>query len=133
MLAAIHIPNFTPDRMPRLDLVDFPGDNDPDGIDLLGYPWLYHELGHLLLGQHGQTLAITVCSMLDEGVLRNATKGLGKARLVQERLIDLHERVDTAWRPSENHTDWSHEIATDVVGLWSCGPAFLASHDDILD
>ncbi|MCH2131265.1 MAG: hypothetical protein MK179_19150, partial [Pirellulaceae bacterium] len=60
MLAAIHIPNFTPDRMPRLDLVDFPGDNDPDGIDLLGYPWLYHELGHLLLGRKALSELTTI-------------------------------------------------------------------------
>ena len=46
--------------MPRLDLVDFPGDNDPDGIDLLGYPWLYHELGHLLLGRKALSELTTI-------------------------------------------------------------------------
>lgn len=129
----LHIPNFTPDRMPRIDMIDFPGSNAPDGINLLAYPWLYHELGHLLLAQRGAAFVAAVVKLLDEIVQQRAKQRLGKAPAVQRRSQNLQQRVERAWRPSPNHSDWSHEIAADVVALWSCGPAFLAAYDDSLE
>lgn len=129
----VHLPNFTPKRMPRIDIIDFPGSDNPDGINLLTYPWLYHELGHLLLGQRGREFGAAVARIVDDISQQRERVRLGKAPAVQERLRQLQERFSRAWRPSANHTDWSHEIATDVVALWSCGPAFLAAYDDSLD
>ena len=131
--AGIHIPNFTPDKMPRIDVIDFPGSNDPEGINLLAYPWLYHELGHLLLAQRGAAFVAAVVELIDEIVQQRAKQRLGKAPAVQRRLQDLQDKVEGAWRPSPNHSDWSHEIAADIAALWCCGPAFLAAYDDSLE
>jgi hypothetical protein len=128
--AGIHIPNFTPARMPRIDMIDFPRSNAAEGIDLLAYPWLYHELGHLLLALRGAAFVAAVAELLDKIVQQSAKQRLGKAPAVQRRSQDLQEKVERAWRPSPIHSDWSHEIAADIVALWSCGPAFLAAYDD---
>jgi hypothetical protein len=129
----VHIPNFAPERMPRIDIIDFPGRDDPEGINLLSYSWLYHELGHLLLGQQGGEFGSTVGNIVDQLSQQRERDRLGKASAVQDRLRQLQDRFARAWRPSPNHTDWSHEMATDIVALWSCGPAFLAAYDDSLD
>lgn len=131
--AGIHIPNFTPERMPRIDVIDFPGSNNPEGINLLAYPWLYHELGHPLLAQHGASFVAAANVLLDEVCRRRSKQRLGKAPAVQRRSREIQKRIERVWRPSPNHSDWSHEIAADIVALWSCGPAFLAAYDDSLD
>src|SRR5690606_22985655 len=129
----IHLPNFTPARMPRIDVIDFPGSDDPDGINLLTYPWLYHELGHLLLVLQGGPFRTTVGQLVDGFVLQQERARLGKAPVVQDRVRELQARLAGAWRPSANHTDWAGEIATDGVAVWSCGPAFLAAYDDSVE
>ena len=98
--AGIHIPNFTPNKMPRIDIIGFPGSDDPAGIDLLAYPWLYHELGHLLLVKHGRAFLRVVDDLLSEIIRQRARQRLGKAPSVQDRSRRLQGELDRAWRPS---------------------------------
>ncbi len=37
------------------------------------------------------------------------------------------------WSPTADHYNWAHEIAMDVIALWTTGPAYLATFQEILE
>jgi hypothetical protein len=79
--------------MPRIDIIDFPGGDAPEGINLLTYPWLYHELGHLLLGQRGREFGGTVTGIVDQLSRQNEQARFGKAPAVQDPLRQLQKKL----------------------------------------
>ena len=127
------LPTFDAVRMPRLDIIDFPGNHGLETISLLTYPWLYHELGHILMYLHGKAFMAGTRQLLEQKLQETSQGCLGKPQAVKDRLKVIRERIEIAWRPSSDHHDWSHEIGIDIVALWSIGPAFLAAYEDALE
>jgi hypothetical protein len=115
-----------------VDVILLPGDDDLSDIDLLEYPWITHELGHNLHFRNEHFIDLFQAK-LDKriGELRSlAVADRGAAKQRSSETVDF---FDSVWRPSRDHSNWSHEIAMDVVALWTCGPAFIASYEDNLD
>lgn len=127
------LPNLTAERMPRIDVVDFPGESNLQSIALLTYPWLYHEVGHLLMKQHGIPFRQRIGEEINQIQNNAAHRTLGLSEAVKRRHRSLRERFDLAWRPMPTQADWSHEIAIDIVALWCTGPAFLGAFADELE
>lgn len=122
-----------PNVMPRVDLVFFPGKETLDDVNLLDYPWLCHELGHNLLFRHDDAFVECVREDLSTVLGEQRSRLLGLPEAVKESVKVSVERMESAWGPSSDHRNWSHEIASDIVALWSCGPAFLAAYEDQVD
>ena len=127
------LPSFEPARIPRIDVVDFPGQNRCDDVHLLDYPWLIHELGHSLMYLHDDGFTNELELQLDKRRRASAQISQGTTARVRQHAQAVRQNQDQKWRPSNDHRDWSHEIAIDVVALWSAGPAFLAAYDDVLE
>lgn len=57
----VPIPSFKDrDRICRIDMLGFPDRNVSEDINLLQYPWLYHELGHLLMRRDDRAHEIAI-------------------------------------------------------------------------
>jgi hypothetical protein len=116
-----------------VDLILFPGAQTLDGVNLLAYPFLCHELGHNVLFKHDHIFGGEFKPRLDafaNSLQRRSIADQGAARQRAQTRIDELRRY---WEPAANHNNWSHEIAVDVVALWTCGPAYLAAFQDVLD
>jgi hypothetical protein len=116
-----------------VDLILFPGGPGLEGVDLLGYPFLCHELGHNVLFKHDQVFGPRISPVLDRfthSLQRRSMADRGAARRMAQSKVDEMRRL---WGPSADHNNWSHEIAVDVIALWTCGPAYLATFQDILE
>lgn len=129
----VPFPSFSRETIPHVDLILFPGDETVESIDLLDYPFLIHELGHNALFTYGEGFVDTFGHILTEHInaLRRrslADKGLAKS-LAQRTISEL----ELFWRPTPDHYNWAHEIAADLIALWSVGPAYLAAFEDVVD
>ena len=116
-----------------VDLILFPGGPNLEAVDLLGYPFLCHELGHNVLFRHDNVFEPRFQVVLDEyshSLQIRAMADRGSARLRSQRQVDA---LRGYWGPTPDHNNWSHEIAVDVIALWTCGPAYLATFQDILE
>jgi hypothetical protein len=116
-----------------IDLIHLPGEDDLGAVDLLAYPFLCHELGHNLLFKQGEQFARDFSQVLDALVsgLQRQTLGVqGSAKQVALSTID---QIRQYWTPTANHYNWAHEIAVDVIALWTCGPAYLATLHDVIE
>ncbi len=116
-----------------VDLILFPGGRGLEGVDLLSYPFLCHELGHNVLFKHDHVFGPRFRPALDEyarSLQRRAIADRGAARQRAQSNVDEMRRL---WGPSADHNNWSHEITVDVIALWACGPAYLATLQDVLE
>lgn len=116
-----------------VDLILFPGSRCLEGVNLLDYPFLCHELGHNALFKHDELFGPRFSPALDHfarSLQRRAMADRGAARQRAQSNVDEMCRL---WGPSADHNNWSHEIAVDVIALWTCGPAYLATFQDILE
>jgi hypothetical protein len=116
-----------------INVISFPGKDELVGIDLLTYPWLCHELAHNLF-YYDDSLFIKcftpkLASFLNTLRLR-AIADHGSARTKGQAVI---ARIAEFWTPTLTHNNWSHEMAMDIVALWTCGPAFLAAFQDEIE
>lgn len=130
----VPIPSFKDsDRICRIDLLGFPDRNAPEKINLLQYPWLYHELGHLLMRRDDRTFEDAISRFLDDRGKRIGYGTLALSRAASHHLEATNRRIDEAWRPRESHEDWAHEIAIDIIAVWCSGPAFIAAYVDVVE
>lgn len=116
-----------------VDLIRFPGGPALESVDLLDYPFLSHELGHNALFNYDQVFGPLFLPALDDyinSLRRRAIADRGAARQKAQANMDQIRRL---WAPSADHGNWSHEIAVDVIALWTCGPAYLAAVQDVLE
>ncbi|HWE36675.1 MAG TPA: hypothetical protein VG406_08915 [Isosphaeraceae bacterium] len=116
-----------------VDLILLPGGRGLEGADLLSYPFLCHELGHNVLFKHDHVFGPRFRPALEEyarSLQRRAIADRGSARQRAQSNVNELRRL---WGPSADHNNWSHEIAVDVIALWTCGPAYLATLQDILE
>jgi len=121
------------ERRKSLNVIHVPGRDDLDEIDLLAYPWLCHELAHNLFFYDDTFFIQTFRPNLDKflGSLRlRAIADHGSAKSKSHALI---ARIESFWTPTLTHKNWAHEMAMDSVGLWTCGPAFLAAFQDEIE
>lgn len=128
----VDMPSEDGEMLHVIYLVLFPGRDDLAEVDLLRYPWIAHELGHNLLSRNEGLFSKPMTGSVN-GVLSRlrlaaiADRGAAKARS-QAGIGDL----TAVWMPRPDHNDWAHEIAADMVALWTCGPAFVAAFEDVV-
>ena len=95
---------------------------------LLDYPWLCHELGHYLLSlsKHRQMLLDEFHPHLERLVSKLKRMSLSDSGLHKTRSEAVINAIDAKWKSS----GWVEELAIDVITLWTCGPAYLATFED---
>jgi hypothetical protein len=143
MIVPLHSNSWGHDSLPlpwkkgdQISMVDFiliPGDDRLEDINLLSYPFIFHEVGHNLLFRYGSAFSDSFRAELDRisSTFRlSSIADRGSARSQAQRRIEL---IRGYWLPSANHKNWAYELAIDIVALWLCGPAYLAALHDKLD
>ena len=124
------LPTIDRQRMPIVRVFHFPGQDSIEDIDLLAYPWLAHEVAHCLLFLHSALFPSEFTPRLNCVLHALSLKGIadrGLARTVARAGLDEMKRY---WTPTLDQRNWAHEIATDIIALWSCGPAYLGAFLD---
>jgi hypothetical protein len=96
--------------------------------NLLDYPWLFHEMGHYLIARHGKSLLSLLLPIIEELTNTLQLRALADRDIARIRAKDTIDEIKTMWSPTSEFSRWTHEIAIDTVGLWSCGPAYLNSY-----
>ncbi|AMV24217.1 hypothetical protein VT84_07455 [Gemmata sp. SH-PL17] len=118
---------------PFFDLIHVPGEDNLSDVNLLEYPFACHELGHELLKKQGDGFRIAFSKSLDEvanGLQRQTLALQGSAKEIAAETIAGIRRF---WTPTDDHFNWAHEIAVDIVALWTCGPAYIAALHDVME
>jgi hypothetical protein len=129
----VYTPSIDRRPSPSFELIHIPGDDDLNDIDLLEYPFACHELGHNFLVKRGDAFSGSFAQTLDDvihGLARQTLALQGPAKKNVESTIEQARRY---WTPTPDHYNWAHEIAVDVIALWTCGPAYLAALQDVLE
>lgn len=112
-------------RIIPVKVVHFPGKDASDEIDLMAYPFLLHEMGHDFFNMPGRGFAERFSAEL-AGILRRwRLRGISDRGAARNRAQQAVDRTESLWTPATNQRDWAHEIAVDVVALWTGGPAYL--------
>lgn len=114
-------------------VITFKGHDDLSAAKLLDYAWLAHELGHHLLAKAGANYSHGVLVELGQFTTSLMRKSLADSGELRVRTSQLVDSLRAYWTPTVNTNDWAHEIAVDVIALWTCGPAFLAAMQDVLE
>jgi hypothetical protein len=113
-----------------IDVICFRGADRLGDINLLEYPWVAHELGHYVLFRDDSPFTLAFLPAL-QSRMRSlellAIADRGAARVKADKTIEELRRF---WTPSPDHKNWAHELAVDMIGLWTCGPAYLATFED---
>jgi hypothetical protein len=117
----------------RVRIIHFPGGSAVSDLDLLDYGFLAHEFGHDFLRRTDSPFV----GLVEEEFTRFANgvrlRGIADKGAAKERASTLSTEIQAYWGPTENQHDWAHELANDVIGLWICGPAYVAAFTDYLD
>jgi hypothetical protein len=116
-----------------LYVVTFPGRDSLEEINLLRYPWLWHELGHHILADRGSDFTDPFSKEVERAVANLNRKSIADSAKVKEKYKNLAEQLRTFWTPRANQYDWGQEITVDVIALWTCGPAYLAAFTDVVE
>jgi hypothetical protein len=116
-----------------MELIHLPGKDLLSEVDLLSYPWIIHELGHYILARHSDRFIPAFRDELKKtganlrlGAI--ADRGQAKAR-AEKTLNDVFK----FWSPTYDQQNWAHELTIDLMSLWSCGPAYLACFQDVVE
>ena len=129
----VPMPSFDRKPLPVIDVLHVPGEDNLDDLDLLTYPFMCHELGHNLLFKQGDEFCASFTRTLDRvvnGLQRQTLALQGPGRQIADSTT---EQIRRYWTPTANHYNWAHEIAVDVIALWTCGSAYLAALHDVMD
>jgi len=113
--------------------VCFPGRSEISDVNLLDYPWLFHELGHHLLARADAGFAARFNQHLAGFVKTVARKATADSPSLRARSFDTAAKVRELWTPRSNTCDWAHELAADAIALWTCGPSFLTAMEHALE
>lgn len=111
----------------------FQGGDTLREVNLLTYPFFIHEIGHNLLQRYDPTLRQRFVPQLDQLTNRLRLLALadtgGERTKTQRRIEDIR----TYWSPTPDHKNWMHELSIDIIALWLCGPAYLATFQDEME
>lgn len=130
---SLAMPTYSGQTAHVIDLILVPGEDNLDDIDLLAYPFLGHEMGHNALFKHEAVFSDAFEKQLQQHVNtmhRQSIADRGTAKVKAKETIEQTRKV---WCATPNHFNWAHEIAVDLIALWTCGPAYLATFNDVLD
>lgn len=112
-----------------LDLIFIPGGSSLRDIDLLRYPMIHHEGGHVIWASDPDFLAPFRLE-IEERARHLRLQGLSDREAQRERNARKVELFEKAWTPRTGRDCWAQELGMDLVGLWTCGPAFLDAFVD---
>jgi hypothetical protein len=112
-------------NLSSINLVCFPEEDNTDNIDLLEYPFLFHELGHNLFFYNDSIFADKFTKELEIILAGIRLRAISDKGLAKNRTEDILQQISHFWLPKSTQKDWAHEIAVDLIALWACGPAFL--------
>ena len=129
----LSMPSEDRNRAHVVDVIHMPGPDRLQEVDLLAYPWIIHEMGHYLLLRYDSHFVPIFKEELERiaSTLRLASiadRGSAKAK-AQKTL----EQLVKVWTPSQGQRNWAHELAIDLISLWTCGPAYLACFQDVVE
>ena len=116
-----------------IDLILLPGDDRLEDVDLLAYPFLGHELGHNALFKYDKVFPQSFWPVLEQVTNSLQRQSLADKGAARSRARDTVTLIRQLWSPTANHYNWAHEIAMDVIALWTTGSAYLATFHDILE
>jgi hypothetical protein len=119
------LPTIDKQRMPIVRVFHFPGQDSIEDIDLLAYPWLAHEVAHCLLFLNSALFPTEFKPRLDGVLHALSLKGIADRGLARTLARAGLDEMKQYWTPTLNQGNWAHEIAMDIIALWSCGPAYL--------
>ena len=114
-----------------VDVLLMPGSDDLSSIYLLDYPWLLHEIGHNIHFR-SKLFSEQFGPRLTEAIQRRRARVVSDRGVARKRALEAIDAFTSVWTPSTDHKNWAHEIAVDVVALWLCGPAYLATFNQLL-
>jgi hypothetical protein len=118
-----------------IDLIYFRKKYAGEQPNLIDYPWLFHEMGHYLISRYGKILFASLTPIIDKLISTLHLRALADRDVAKARAKNTIDEITRMWSPASNFSQWTYEIAIDVVGLWSCGPAYLysfyADHQDV--
>lgn len=113
--------------------ISFPGSDVLKDLHLLDYPWLFHETGHHLLDRADPQFFEPVRTALT-GILRKERRRTSSSSPeVRAIVTDRLKRYERFWSPDIAVQNWTAEIFADVIAVWTCGPAFIASFSDNME
>ena len=94
---------------------------------LLEYPWILHELGHHALKVDETEFRKGYDPQLDAFLMKLELATLSFQGQASSLALKSRDTLESYWRPSDNHYNWAHEMAIDLIALWAGGPAYLAA------
>jgi hypothetical protein len=124
------LPSIDRQRMPIVRVFHFPGQDSIEDIDLLAYPWLAHEVAHCLLFLHSALFPSEFKPRLDGVLNALGLKGIADRGLARTLARAGLDEMKQYWMPTLDQGNWAHEIAMDIIALWSCGPAYVGAFLD---
>ncbi len=128
----IHLPSAQRERIPRVDLILFPFGDDLDDLDLLVYPWLVHELAHVLLMTVDEPFGNELHTNVHEYLKSARLRALAASDTVRQRQESVLRTIEDGWIRNGKGGNWAFEIAADTVAVWTTGPAFLTCFCDVI-
>jgi hypothetical protein len=129
----LSMPSEDRNRAHVVDVIHMPGPDRLQDVDLLAYPWIIHEMGHYLLLRYDSYFVPIFEEELERIVstLRLASiADRGSAKVKAQKSL---EGLVKFWAPSQGQRNWAHELAIDLISLWTCGPAYLACFQDVVE
>ena len=122
------------DNSIAITVIQFPQDDSLDSVNLLDYPFLYHELAHNLFFYNRDRYFADLFGVKLDGILSNLRlRSFADQGSAKDKALKMVDMVRQMWKPTASHHNWAHEMAMDLVALWTCGPAYLAAFQDELD
>jgi hypothetical protein len=121
------------DNTLAITVIRFPEEDSLESVDLLDYPFLYHEMAHNMFYFDDRYFVDIFSRTLNETLGNLRLRAVADHGAAKEKSLKLINRVEEAWKPTPSHHNWAHEMAMDVVALWTCGPSYLAAFQDKLE
>ncbi len=116
-----------------IDLIHMPGQDRLEDVDLLSYPWIIHELGHYILLHNEHSFIPDFTAELSKTTSHLRLASIADRGLARSRAQRTLEELTRFWTPSRDQRNWAHELTIDLIALWTCGPAYLASFFDVVE
>lgn len=118
------------DKAKAINVISIPGRDDLTEVDLLEYPWMCHELAHNLFYYDDLPFVEGFNKSLDRHLGQLRLRAIADQGAAKSRSRATIERIANFWRPVLTQKNWAHEMAMDIVALWTCGPAFTDAFFD---
>ena len=130
---AIALPGDSRRTVRPLYLLSLCGNPELADANLLDYPWMYHELAHNLLLRHDEEFSKRVHDVISQTAKSLRLRSIADRGAAKQKALGTIETIVGLWSALPNHRDWSHELAADIIGVWICGPPYIAAFCDSLE